>query len=233
MLYIWLIIIILPTKTTAMKRFQPLLLVAFISIMVSATSKAQETNPFQNRVINKYYSTEKLTQLQQNSYAEFKRVKYYFIHSFTLTNLNCATCPAFLPQIFDVSKYEHLRLQNTTVEFVDSTKNAKIVLISKNQLAQMIADETIPKVTADNTKFATIHNAPYPTLTLTNNIENDIATFKTQLKEWAKYNPIAYYNLKANKKKVFEVEELLDFPTDRVQHIIDHPQLYVIISNNL
>lgn len=216
-----------------MKRFLPLLLVMSVLFTTSTSSKAQETNPFHNRVINKYYSTEKLTQLQQNSYEEFKRVKYYFIHSFLLSNLNCATCPSFLPQIFDVSKYEHLRLQNTAVEFVDSTKNAKVVLLSKNQLMQMIANETIPKVTADNTKFATIHNAPYPTLTLTNNIESDITTFKSQLKEWVKYNPIAYYNLKTNKKKIFNVEELIDFPTERIQHIIDHPQLYAILSSNL
>lgn len=224
---------ILKTKNHTMKSPLSLILLACTVLFLNLKLKSQETDPFKNRVINKYYSTEKLTQLQQNSYEEFKRVKYYFIHSFLITNLNCSTCPKYLPTIFDVSNYEHLRLQSTSVEFIDSTKNAKIVLLSKNKLHELITTETIPKITSDNNKFSVVYNSPYPTLTLTNNIESDLVTFKSQLKEWAKYNPVDYYNLKTNKKRVFNVEELIDFPTDRIQHIIDNSQLYLIISDSL
>ena len=122
-----------------------LLFISFtsLSILPSFSLKAQgSTDPYQNRVIAKYYSTKDLDYLKINAPEKFKKIKYLFIYSFSVQPFPCANCPAFDLSLVDIKEFEKLRLPNESITITDSTRGFKITLVSDRQLYLMIKNDS-------------------------------------------------------------------------------------------
>jgi hypothetical protein len=95
------------------------------------------TDPYNNRIIQKYYTKAELTATQANHFDKFKQIKYYYIHSFILDENSFVNCPNFNPQLFDINDYNHLRSRDRRREVVTSC-NVRLILLSQIELDKLV-----------------------------------------------------------------------------------------------
>jgi len=114
-----------------------LFFILFLFLSSSLFSQEINTDPFENRIIQKYYSIAELTSTKDNYYEKFKQIKYYYIHSFILDENSFSNCPYFNPQLFDINDYNHLRCKDRRREVVTSC-NVRLILLSQNELDKLV-----------------------------------------------------------------------------------------------
>src|SRR5688572_4314209 len=106
-----------------------LLFSCFLLFTNTEISAQGNTDPFQNRIIAKYYSHEELDYMKANLPDKFNYVRCYYIHSFSLTSIPC-TGPT--PQEFflvDVKEFDSYRKENETVSIDVPERGFRITLI--------------------------------------------------------------------------------------------------------
>jgi len=130
-----------------------LLLLGLFSIILQTTllSQSINTDPYNNRVIQKYYTKNDLTATQDVDYAKFKWIKYYYIHSFIIDETTLAACPTFDPQLFDVNDYNHLRVNERRITFTTPC-GVTITLLSGRELELLIHYDGVLPAPTDPTQ---------------------------------------------------------------------------------
>lgn len=129
-----------------MNPFSRFLFFTLAGICLSGTASAQgNTNPYQNRLIAKYYTPAELDYLKANLPAHFDKLKFYFIYSFQVTAIPCSSCPAIELSLVDVSEFESQRLPNQVVTVTDTVRGFTITLISQRQLDLLYMSSNAPK----------------------------------------------------------------------------------------
>ncbi len=129
-----------------MNPFSRILFFMLAGICFSGIASGQgNTNPYQNRLIAKYYTPAELDYLQTNLPQKFNQVKFFYIYSFYVTALPCTGCPAANLSLVDVRDYESYRLPDQLVTINEPSKGYSITLISKRDLEQMINKANGPK----------------------------------------------------------------------------------------
>lgn len=124
-----------------------ILFILFLSVFSVQANAQGNTDPYKNRLILKKYNSTELQYMQNNSYEKFKKVKYYYIYSFFITDLDCETCPAYFAELIDIDDYNYLRQPNSRVTITDNTYGFSITLLSQRELDMLIInDGAIPPV---------------------------------------------------------------------------------------
>lgn len=104
---------------------------------INSFSQSINTDPFNNRIVLKYYSIPELTAIKNDYYERYKKIKYYYIHSFIIDTTSLASCPNFNPQLFDVSEYESYRNPERRIE-VTLPCGVKVTLKTNRELYELI-----------------------------------------------------------------------------------------------
>jgi hypothetical protein len=102
-------------------------------------------DPYQNRVIGRHYSTKELNFLEMNNREKFNKIKYYYIHSFSVSAYPTPNAQVFDLSLVDVREFESYRLKNESITVLDSLRGFKITLISQRQLEKMFQTNVIPQ----------------------------------------------------------------------------------------
>ena len=111
-----------------------LMVLTVLTCLCLHSSGQGNTNPYQNRLIAKYYTTSELEYIQANMPQKFNEIKMYYIHSFSVVQAPCNGCPAIDLSLVDVKEFESQRLPNQRVTITDSERGFTITLISKKEL---------------------------------------------------------------------------------------------------
>lgn len=107
-------------------------------ILVPGLVLAQgNTDPYQNRVIMKYYSHEELQTIESTMPGKFQQIKNYFIYSFTVTPIPCSSCAEADLSLIDIREYEAHRHEIRPITITDEVHGFKITLMSKAELGRL------------------------------------------------------------------------------------------------
>lgn len=115
-----------------------LLSVLLLPLFSHVHSQDINTDPFQNRVIQSYYTKADLTAAQTQDFNKFKWIKYYYIHSFILEAPFTSSCAVMTQEMVDVSVYERYRLPDRRVTLTDHDCGFTITLLSRRELDLLI-----------------------------------------------------------------------------------------------
>jgi len=112
-------------------------------VFFSSAQTLEDKNPYSSRVIAKYYSNQELHYLENNKPEKFKKIKYYYLHSFIVTDLNCATCKKMNYDLIDVLDYNRYRSDNERVTIDNAEYGFSITLLSRREVDRMIKFDTV------------------------------------------------------------------------------------------
>jgi hypothetical protein len=179
----------------------------------------------------KYFNTSDLLQMQQSDTLKFLYTKYYYIHSFSTTPFSCVSCPPYIPDLFDVSDYEYLRLENQRVTFIDSSKSCQITLFSKWELDLMIKFGIVP---TSGTNDKGVLDSDWPVFELYTDIQASVQDYKVRFFNWLTTNRDEYLQrLGQTNLTVLYVEDFVSYSAQRLDYVIQNQANYLIISNQL
>lgn len=210
-----------------MNRFLAVISIVFFLGMwnLSIAQNALE-NPYQNRAILRHYTGGQLSQIEEQSPGEFEKIKFYYLHSFQVTMLDCDTCAVdydtfFNLDLFDVTNFEALRLTNTAASF-DFKEIYHVQLKSQLEL---------------NATFSSIQTQyqedlrPLPDWIDTGSPEQDYAAYKAELNHWAVDFPEEFRQITSS-RELFKVRiaDFLSATPERRTYIMNHPWGYMIVD---
>lgn len=113
------------------------LLLFIINVSLIANAQLVNTNPFENRILQKYYTKAELTHMNIHFHEKFKKLKYYYIHSFIIDPTTAAACPSFDPDLFDISDYESYRIPSRRTD-ITLPCGVIITLLSQREIDLLI-----------------------------------------------------------------------------------------------
>jgi len=119
-----------------MKCLALFLLSLFSCLLLRANSNTVTDlgNPFSNPVILSHYSVQELQQMKVQDSIKFNSIVYYYTESFVVEPIECEYCPEFNKDLFDISKFEHLRKKSIRYQKVFWKQGYKLTLLSTNEL---------------------------------------------------------------------------------------------------
>lgn len=109
---------------------------------ISSAQTSTDKNPYTSRVIAKYYSKEELQFIETNHPEKFKKIKYYYLHSFIVSDMNCTTCPDYNPELIDIREYNHLRKPYERVTITNEEFGYRVTLLSEQEVEQLIKKDS-------------------------------------------------------------------------------------------
>ncbi|MDR0801901.1 hypothetical protein [Fluviicola sp.] len=168
-----------------------LMLVTLINLFsISTFSQTTYSTIASNRIIQKHHSPERITKIAQIDPERLQVLWDYFSNSFSFsTNESGFTVEELLNiQQFDVSEYEHLRKDNSPVQFV-FRGSIQITLKSGQELSNLLQGYN------PNSLLNELPVRLFPGWTSTNFTQGDFENYKKQIWEWAKDYPEAYIQL--------------------------------------
>ena len=118
----------------------------FILLSWNKLSAQTAAEAMAHPVIMKYYTPEQLQYLELHDTTELKSIIYYFTQSFTVIPVQCDDCLPFDPAQFDISKYEHLRLENETYIRTFDKYGFKLILKPVNEMPYYYAIQHVSPV---------------------------------------------------------------------------------------
>lgn len=205
----------------------------FVLIFQSGFFFAQpQINPYENRIIMKRYGTDKIKYLEGHDIAKYNQIINYYTGSFNVENPSCSACPVdyahfFNIRLFDVSEYEHLRLENDIYTFLDSITSLKVTLLSQTDLNNLQnparTNQALPPLTVFPENFPKITNYELS--------HAGFGLYKNAIYQWAKTYPDLYYQI-TNSSSVIKVSfsEFLVFSEMKRQEILNQSLGYIIID---
>lgn len=108
--------------------------VLFFSKEVMTNTSYENGDPFSNPVLLSHYSLQELQQMKLQDSVKFNSIVYYYTQSFIVEKIKCEECPFFDKELFDISKYEHLRKKNLRYQKVFWKQGFKLILLSVDEL---------------------------------------------------------------------------------------------------
>lgn len=120
-----------------------LLLIGLAPVKSAAQTMEQALS---NPVIMHYYTAEQLQELQAADSNEFKAVVYYFTLSFRVEPVECFDCIPFDSAMFDVTRYEHLRLQDSVYTREFTKYGFRLTLYPVSSLPYEYAIHSVPRI---------------------------------------------------------------------------------------
>lgn len=120
-----------------------LLFAGVTSVRLSAQTMEQALS---NPVIMHYYTPEQLQELITADSNEFRSVVYYFTLSYRVERIECFECIPFDSATFDVTKFEHLRLQDSVYTREFDKYGFKLTLYPISSLPYEYAIHQVPQI---------------------------------------------------------------------------------------
>ncbi|MNV18920.1 hypothetical protein D3C71_1097600 [compost metagenome] len=146
-----------------------------------------------NRMIQKHHLPERIAKIAEIDPNRLQVLWNYFTTSYTYSNSEAGISVEELLNIhhFDVSEYEHLRQNNTTVQFV-FRGSIQITLKSSSELNNLLQGYNL------NSLVNELPARPFPQWTSLSFSESDFQNYKERVWDWAKDYPAAYLQITSN-----------------------------------
>jgi hypothetical protein len=216
-------------KKTTFNRYSLLLVLLF----QQGFSFAQhQINPYENRIIMKHYGSDKMKYLESHDIAKYNQIINYYTGSFNVENPDCSTCPVdyahfFNIRLFDISEYEHLRLENDSYAFTDSKTGLKVTMLSQTDLDNL----QNPSRTNQALPALTVFPGNFPKITDYELSHAGFELYKNAIYQWAKIYPDLYHQI-TNSSSVIKISfsEFLVFSEMKRQEILNQSLGYIIID---
>lgn len=120
-----------------------LLFAGLSSGRASAQTMEQALN---NPVIMHYYTAEQLQEMYDADSNDFKAMVYYFTLSFRVEPVDCFECLPFDSAMFDVTRYEHLRQQDSVFTREFTKYGFTLTLYPISSLPYEYAIHQVPRI---------------------------------------------------------------------------------------
>ncbi|OFZ56297.1 MAG: hypothetical protein A3D92_09200 [Bacteroidetes bacterium RIFCSPHIGHO2_02_FULL_44_7] len=198
-------------------------LILLVQLPVLAQPKtAQEL--ISNRIINRYFTPEFLSDIETNNPVLFNDLVYYFTESFTAQKVGCPTCPVdnfelFNTELFDILYFEQERLpiSNKTV----SSRNGLYSIELHSQQNVLAA--------LDGADAGQLLQRTFPKWKDSGDIDADAVSYTNELKRWSVLFPHLYADVVASPDLlIISLEEFLALPASRQYSVLHHPTGYLI-----
>lgn len=207
-----------------MKRllFYPVFFSVIIALSGQVSAQSFALNPYQNRILQKYYGPE-LQKIEQDSPAMFAERVHYFTASFEVTRIDCQSCyvssdSLFNFLLFDVGKFEHLRAADTESTFTFND------LFQINLHSKALLENTQQTIYA-------AHPIELPIFVSTGSLSDDYQVYKESLQAWQIEHPYRYKVAAANKTvRVISASEFLSLPQSKRNSLLNTNHTYLIIE---
>jgi hypothetical protein len=123
-----------------MKKFY--LILFLMGLLHSVVAQNINPDPYNNRIVLKYYKPAELRAAETQDYEKFKWIKYYYIHSFILDSPATLSCDNYSAALVDIKDYESYRLPNRRVTVRNEECGYYITLLSQRELDIMIHNDS-------------------------------------------------------------------------------------------
>lgn len=97
-------------------------------------------------VIMLHYSQQQLEEIAQNDTAELSAIIYYFTASFIVEPIDCYDCLPFDSLMFDITKYEHLRKQDTVYTREFGKYGFRLTIVPVNSMPYAYDIHRVPAI---------------------------------------------------------------------------------------
>lgn len=118
-------------------------MIFLMGIIYSVGAQNINPDPYNNRIVLKYYKPAELRAAETLDFEKFKWIKYYYIHSYILKNPVNNSCDNYTPELVDVSEFESYRLPNRRVTVRSENCGFFITLLSQRELDIMIRNDEV------------------------------------------------------------------------------------------
>ena len=130
-----------------------LAVIAFALIWLPQNSLAQRTQEaLSNPVIMHYYTVEQINELAANDTTELNAVIYYFTLSYRVEPIACFDCIPFDSASFDITKYEHLRLEDEVFVRDFDKYGFRLTLYPINAMPYYYGIQHVPQIDPGDTQ---------------------------------------------------------------------------------
>jgi hypothetical protein len=121
-------------------------LLLFLGLTSFKASGQTMEQALSNPVIMQHYTPEQLQEMYAADSNDFKAMVYYFTLSFRVERVDCFDCMPFDSTLFDVSKYEHLRQQDSVYTREFTKYGFKLTLYPVSSLPYEYAIHQVPQI---------------------------------------------------------------------------------------
>lgn len=120
-----------------------LVLMAFPFAKASAQQMERALN---TPIIMHYYTAEQLQELAAADTNEFNSLVFYFTASFKVEPVECSDCIPFDSAMFDITRFEHLRHQDTVFVREFTKYGFRLTIYPVNSLPYQYAIHSVPRL---------------------------------------------------------------------------------------
>jgi hypothetical protein len=113
---------------------------------IKANAQSTLNTALSNPVILTHYTADELQALAVSDSAKLNSIVYYYTQSYQVEPVECSDCLPFDPSTFDISRYEHLRAQDTAYTREFTKYGFRLTLFPVNSLRYTYPVHSAPKV---------------------------------------------------------------------------------------